>query len=70
MGLKEKITIGVALSMGFFATVCSSLKIYYTWTLGSHQDFTCNSSHDWCQFTKWRLTCIQMIPSLWSFGHV
>ncbi|KAF3072855.1 hypothetical protein CFAM422_004881 [Trichoderma lentiforme] len=40
MGLKEKITIGVALSMGFFATVCSSLKIYYTWTLGSHQDFT------------------------------
>ncbi|KAL7934619.1 hypothetical protein V8C35DRAFT_33292 [Trichoderma chlorosporum] len=40
MGLKEKITIGVALSMGFFATACSTLKIYYTWTLGSHQDFT------------------------------
>ncbi|KAK2760702.1 hypothetical protein FQN54_001937 [Arachnomyces sp. PD_36] len=40
MGLKEKISVGVALSMGFFAGACSILKIYYTWTLGAHADFT------------------------------
>jgi len=41
IGLKEKISVGVALSMGIFAGACSILKIYYTWTLGSHTDFTC-----------------------------
>ncbi|CRG88300.1 hypothetical protein PISL3812_05329 [Talaromyces islandicus] len=40
INLKEKIGVGVALSMGFFACICSILKIYYTWTLGSHGDFT------------------------------
>jgi hypothetical protein len=44
INLKEKISVGVALSMGFFACICSVLKIYYTWTLGSHADFTCKYS--------------------------
>ena len=41
IGLKEKITVGVALSMGFFAAICSILKIYYTGTLGAHSDYSC-----------------------------
>ncbi|KAJ3499412.1 hypothetical protein NLG97_g341 [Lecanicillium saksenae] len=40
MGVKEKLSVGVALSMGLFAGACSILKIYYTSTLGAHADFT------------------------------
>ncbi|CAI6335374.1 unnamed protein product [Periconia digitata] len=40
ISLKEKLSVGVALSAGFAAGVCSIMKIYYTSTLGAHADYT------------------------------
>jgi hypothetical protein len=41
IGIKEKISVGFALSVGFLAGVCSILKIYYTSTLGARSDYSC-----------------------------
>lgn len=41
MKLKERIAVGVALSLGFFAGVASILKIYYTGRLTSRSDYAC-----------------------------
>jgi hypothetical protein len=44
IGLKEKISIGLVMSTGIFATACSILKIYYTSTLGPRTDYSCKST--------------------------
>ena len=41
MSMQQKIGIGLALSAGYFAGVCSILKIYYTTRLTSRTDYAC-----------------------------
>ena len=70
INIKEKITVGVALSMGFFAAICSILKIYYTSVLGAHADFTCRSLEHSRSRHEQSLTRAQLILFLWFFGLV
>lgn len=61
MSLKNKLGVGVALSLGFFAGGCSIVKTCYIPRMGEAQaDYSCKFFEDLHVFRKPKLTCAQM----------
>lgn len=67
ISMKEKVSIGIALSAGFAAGVCSIMKIYYTSTLGAHSDYTCTYPYKSRLFSRANNATVDTIPLVvWS----